>query len=130
VTLRGAADIERFWRRKFERQLGWHVSLSLFCADGRRVAAHAISEWRTAAAADAGSTGDDDDGWWRTQCNELYDFADDGTLATHDTSANDAPIHEGDRVLKDAAANFAALAEKHGLLPRPAPESEAAPGGA
>jgi nuclear transport factor 2 (NTF2) superfamily protein len=129
-TLRGAVEIERFLRHKFERQLEHHVSLSLFCADGRRVAAHAVAEWRAAAApADADADAAADGGWWRTRCNEQYEFADDGTLTAQDTCAKDVPITDGDRMLKDAAAQFAALAEKHGLLPRPAPASEATPPG-
>lgn len=114
TTLRGAADIARFLRAKFERQLAWHVALTPFCAVGNRIAAAAISEWR--APPDEA----DDGGWWRTRCNELYEFSPDGRLSAHDTALNDAPIGEGDRQLADAAAAFAELAEQHGLLPRSA----------
>jgi nuclear transport factor 2 (NTF2) superfamily protein len=116
VTLRGAAEVARFLHAKFARQRDAHCAFSLFVAEGSRVAAHALSEWRTAAPADADGAPLHSGGWWRTRCNDLYEFNDDGRILHHDSAANDVPIAEGERALRDRAAQFAALAEQQGLL--------------
>ncbi len=118
VTLRGRPEILRFLRARFERQLESHLALSLFCSDASRVAAHALLEWRSPAA--ESSAASSDGGWWRTRCNDFLQFADDGTILAHDSATNDVPIAEEERALRDSAAAFAQLAERHGLLPRPA----------
>ncbi len=104
VTLRGCAAITRFLAAKFDAQRSWHTASSLFVAEGARVAAHALSEWRAA---------DSDSDWWRTRCNDLYEA---GRILHMDTACNDdVRIEEGERALRDRAARFEEAAEKHGL---------------
>jgi nuclear transport factor 2 (NTF2) superfamily protein len=107
VTLRGSAAIGRFLAAKFDAQRHWHTASSLFVAEGARVAAHALSEWRTP---------DSDSDWWRTRCNDLYEFDDAGRILHMDTACNDAPIAEGERALRERAARFEEAAGKHGLM--------------
>ncbi len=108
--VRGREEVTRFLRRRYEHMLEWHVRMRLFCNDEYRIAATAHCEWRGASEGTSG--------WYKTVCNELLTFDDDGLLLEHDTTCNDVAISEEDRVLRDSAAAFGLLAEKHGLLPK------------
>jgi len=111
TSLCGRDAVASFLRRRFETQLEWHVRMALFVSDTHRIAASAHCEWRTAR---------EDGGWYRSVCNEQLTFDDQGLITEHDTTTNDLPIREDERLLSDSKEAFAALAEKHGLLPRSA----------
>lgn len=86
---RGRAAIEAFLRRKWERELDYRLRKELWAFHGNRISVRFEYEWH-----DAGGR------WFRTHGNEHWEFDDDGLMRRRDMSANDIPIREDERRLR------------------------------
>lgn len=84
---RGRDAIREFLRRKWARELDYHLMKELWAYTGNRISVRFEYEWRDA------ETGQ----WMRTHGNEHWEFDDDGLMRRRDMSANDYPIEERNR---------------------------------
>jgi nuclear transport factor 2 (NTF2) superfamily protein len=82
----GTAEIVRFLRRKWERELDYGLRKSLWGFRGNRMAVRFQYEWHDSSGQH-----------WRSYGNELWEFAPNGLMARREASINDVPIGASDR---------------------------------
>jgi nuclear transport factor 2 (NTF2) superfamily protein len=78
----GREDIIEVLRRKWAKELDYHLMKELWCFE---------YEWRDASNPSQ---------WMRTHGNEHWEFDDNGLMRIRDMSANDYPIEESQRRYK------------------------------
>jgi nuclear transport factor 2 (NTF2) superfamily protein len=84
----GRKAIVEFLKRKWVKELDYHLMKELWCHTGNRISVRFEYEWRDAANPDQ---------WMRTHGNEHWEFDDSGLMCIRDMSANDYPIEESER---------------------------------
>src|SRR5690242_6104695 len=84
----GREDIIRLLKRKWSKELDYHLMKELWCYTGYRISVRFEYEWRDA---------DNPSQWMRTHGNEHWEFDGNGLMQIRDMSANDYPIHESER---------------------------------
>ena len=84
--LRGREQIRAFLTRKWERELDYRLTKSLWTFGERRIAVRFQYEYRDAAGQ-----------WFRAYGNELWEFDDDGLMRRREASINDVAIVESER---------------------------------
>ncbi len=84
--LKGREAIKAFLRRKWEKELDYHLTKELWCFAESRIAVRFESEWHDANGQ-----------WYRTFGNENCEFDDEGLMRRRDVSANDRPINKSAR---------------------------------
>ena len=84
----GREAIIEFLKRKWTKELDYHLMKELWCYTGNRISVRFEYEWR-----DADNPGQ----WMRTHGNEHWEFDDNGLMRVRDMSANDYPIKESER---------------------------------
>ncbi len=82
----GREAIVEFLRRKWARELDYHLRKELWCFTGNRISVRFEYECHDA-----------DGQWWRSHGNEHWEFDEMGLMRRRDASINDYPIHEGER---------------------------------
>lgn len=82
----GHEQIKEFLRRKWSKELDYHLHKELFCFQGNRIAVSYEYE-----------SHDSSGQWWRSHGIELWEFADDGRMRRRQASINDVPIDESER---------------------------------
>lgn len=82
----GREAIKEFLRRKWARELDYHLMKELWCFTGNRISVRFEYEWH-----------DETGQWYRTHGNEHWEFNDEGLMHRRDMSANDYPIRESER---------------------------------
>lgn len=83
---KGRDAIKDFLRRKWEKELDYHLMKELWCYNDNRISVRFEYEWRDANGQ-----------WHRTHGNEHWEFDDEGLMRRRDMSANDYPIEESER---------------------------------
>ncbi len=84
--LEGRPEIVAFLRRKWARELDYHLIKELWAYAGRRIAVRFAYEWH-----------DDAGNWFRSYGNENWEFDDEGLMRLRLASINDLPIRESER---------------------------------
>jgi len=84
--LNGRAEVVRFLKRKWSRELDYRLIKELWSFGGHRIAVRFAYECH-----------DDSGNWFRSYGNENWEFDDDGLMRTRYASINDLPISESDR---------------------------------
>jgi uncharacterized protein len=84
--LNGRAEVVRFLKRKWSRELDYRLIKELWSFGGHRIAVRFAYECH-----------DDSGNWFRSYGNENWEFDDDGLMRTRYASINDLPIREADR---------------------------------
>ena len=84
----GREAIIDFLRRKWAKELDYHLMKELWCYTGNRISVRFEYEWRDA---------DDPAQWMRTHGNEHWEFDKYGLMRIRDMSANDYCIKESER---------------------------------
>ena len=84
----GRKAIIDFLRRKWAKELDYHLMKELWCYTGNRISVRFEYEWRDAHNPVQ---------WMRTHGNEHWEFDDSGLMRIRDMSANDYPIKESER---------------------------------
>ncbi len=84
----GRQAIVEFLKRKWSKELDYHLMKELWCYTGNRISVRFEYEWRDA---------DNPNQWMRTHGNEHWEFDEDGLMRIRDMSANDYPIRESER---------------------------------
>ncbi len=84
----GSDAIIEFLKRKWSKELDYHLMKELWCYKANRISVRFEYEWRDA---------DKPYQWMRTHGNEQWEFDDDGLMRIRDMSANDYPIEEIER---------------------------------
>ena len=74
----GREEIVAFLRRKWERELDYRLEKNLWCFTENRIAVRFEYE-----------SHDQDDQWWRSHGNELWEFDEHGFMRRRDASIND-----------------------------------------
>lgn len=87
--LRGRDAIKAFLREKWAKEHDYRLRKELFCFSKDRIAVNFNYEYR-----------DDAGRWWRAYGLEHWSFDENGLMHTRNTSINDVPIDEKDRMLK------------------------------
>jgi nuclear transport factor 2 (NTF2) superfamily protein len=82
----GRAEIEKFLRRKWDRELDYRLIKELWAFAGNRIAVRFAYEWR-----------DDSGHWFRSYGNENWEFDAHGLMQKRFASINDLPIAESER---------------------------------
>jgi nuclear transport factor 2 (NTF2) superfamily protein len=82
----GRAEIVRFLRRKWARELDYRLIKEVWAFHEDRIAVRFAYEWR-----------DDSGHWFRSYGNENWEFDEHGLMHRRIASINDLPIAEGDR---------------------------------
>jgi uncharacterized protein len=82
----GRAEIVRFLRQKWERELDYALRKELWGFHGNRIAVRFQYECH-----------DREDQYWRSYGNELWEFSDDGLMRRREASINDLRITKEDR---------------------------------
>ena len=85
----GREAIENFLIRKWKKELHYRLMKELWAYTGNRISVRFEYEWQDSASGQ----------WYRTHCNEHWEFADHGLMRRRDMSANDIPILAGERRL-------------------------------
>lgn len=85
--LTGREEIKAFLRRKWAKELDYHLMKELWCYTDNRISVRFEYEWRDA---DTGQ-------WMRTHGNEHWEFDEEGLMRRRDMSGNDYPIQESER---------------------------------
>lgn len=83
----GREAITAFLRRKWAKEVDYHLMKELWCYTDNRISVRFEYEWRDA---DTGQ-------WMRTHGNEHWEFDEEGLMRRRDMSANDYPIQESER---------------------------------
>ena len=86
--LSGRDEIKAFLTRKWRKELDYKLKKELWAFTDNRIAVRFEYEWR-----------DDNDQWWRSYGNELWEFAPDGLMQKRYASINDAKIDAAQRRL-------------------------------
>ena len=84
--LQGRAAIAAFLIRKWERELDYRLTKSLWSFTGNRIAVRFQYEYHDAAGQ-----------WFRAYGNELWEFDDAGLMRRREASINDVPISADER---------------------------------
>lgn len=84
--LRGRDQIRAFLTGKWERELDYRLTKSLWSFGDNRIAVRFQYEYH-----------DQEDRWFRAYGNELWEFDEDGLMRRREASINDVPIQESDR---------------------------------
>ena len=79
--LSGRKEIEAFLTRKWERELDYRLRKELWAFTHNRIAVTFEYEWH-----------DEQDNWYRSYGNELWEFSDSGLMRRRIASINDLPI--------------------------------------
>ena len=87
--LKGREEIRAFLRRKWARELDYRLKKTLWGFRQNRMAVKFHYEWHN-----------DNDQWFRSYGNELWEFAPNGLMQRREASINDMPISEDDRLLR------------------------------
>ncbi|MGI8771011.1 MAG: nuclear transport factor 2 family protein [Acidobacteriaceae bacterium] len=87
--LQGREQIKAFLRRKWERELHYHLRKYLWTFNDNRIAVHFEYECHDANGQ-----------WFRSYGVELWEFAPDGRMRRRIASINDAPIAENERRIR------------------------------
>ncbi|MCC9606127.1 nuclear transport factor 2 family protein [Blastopirellula sp. JC732] len=82
----GREEIVRFLAGKWNKELDYRLTKSLWAFDDNRIAVRFQYEWRDA-----------DDNWFRSYGNELWEFDHAGLMRRREASINDVPIDPADR---------------------------------
>ena len=82
----GHEAIKDFLRRKWARELDYHLQKELWCFAGNRIAVRFEYECH-----------DPSGQWWRSHGNELWEFDGGGLMRRRDASINDYPMRESER---------------------------------
>lgn len=83
---KGRQAIKEFLRRKWEKELDYHLMKELWAYTDNRISVRFEYEWR-----------DENRQWYRTHGNEHWEFDNNGLMRRRDMSANDYPINESER---------------------------------
>jgi hypothetical protein len=84
--LRGRDQIRAFLTGKWERELDYRLTKSLWSFTDNRIAVRFQYECHNAAGQ-----------WFRAYGNELWEFDDEGLMRRREASINDVPIQESER---------------------------------
>ncbi len=84
--LNGREEIKAFLKRKWAKELDYHLRKELWCWTENRIAVTFQYEWHDTAGQ-----------WFRSYGNELWEFNPDGLMQRRIASVNDLPIAESDR---------------------------------
>jgi uncharacterized protein len=84
--LRGREQIRAFLTRKWERELDYRLTKSLWSFTDNRIAVRFQYECHDAEGR-----------WFRAYGNELWEFDEDGLMRRREASINDVPIQESER---------------------------------
>jgi len=84
--LRGRIQIETFLTGKWERELDYRLTKSLWSFTDDRIAVRFQYEYRNTEGQ-----------WFRAYGNELWEFDDEGLMRRREASINDIPISESER---------------------------------
>lgn len=84
--LRGRDQIRQFLTRKWERELDYRLTKSLWSFTDNRIAVRFQYEYHDAERQ-----------WFRAYGNELWEFDDEGLMRRREASINDVLIHEHER---------------------------------
>jgi len=82
----GRAEIERFLRRKWDRELDYRLIKELWAFQDNRIAVRFAYEWH-----------DDGGQWFRSYGNENWQFDENGLMSRRIASINDLPIAASER---------------------------------
>jgi nuclear transport factor 2 (NTF2) superfamily protein len=86
LFLRGRDEIRDFLKRKWERELDYRLTKSLWTFVDNRIAVRFQYEYHDAQGQ-----------WYRAYGNELWEFDGDGLMRRREASINDVPIQESVR---------------------------------
>ena len=84
--LRGREQIREFLAGKWERELDYRLTKSLWSFTGNRIAVRFQYEYHDARGR-----------WFRAYGNEMWEFDHDGLMSRREASINDVPIEESER---------------------------------
>ncbi|MCC7531655.1 MAG: nuclear transport factor 2 family protein [Candidatus Melainabacteria bacterium] len=84
--LRGREQIRAFLAGKWDRELDYRLTKSLWAFTDNRIAVRFQYEYHDAAGK-----------WFRAYGNELWEFDEDGLMRRREASINDVPIQESER---------------------------------
>lgn len=84
--LRGRNEIREFLTRKWERELDYRLTKSLWCFTDHRIAVRFQYEYH-----------DSDGQWFRAYGNELWEFDNEGLMRRREASINEIQIPASDR---------------------------------
>ena len=84
--VRGRNEIQKFLAGKWERELDYRLTKSLWSFTGNRIAVRFQYEYHDAAGQ-----------WFRAYGNELWEFDDAGLMRRREASINDVPISAAER---------------------------------
>lgn len=84
--VRGREKIREFLAGKWERELDYRLTKSLWTFTDNRIAVRFQYEYH-----------DSDGQWYRAYGNELWEFDDDGLMRRREASISDLPIEENER---------------------------------
>ena len=82
----GRDEIVGLLTRKWNRELDYRLIKELWAFSSHRIAVRFAYEWH-----------DDAGNWFRSYCNENWEFDDNGLMAVRHASINDLPIQAQDR---------------------------------
>jgi len=86
--LHGRNEVLEFLRRKWVRELDYRLRKELWGFRGNRMAVKFMYEWH-----------DEENHWFRSYGNELWEFAESGLMRRREASINDLAIGESERLL-------------------------------
>lgn len=86
--LHGRDQVVEFLERKWQRELDYRLKKELWGFRGNRMAVKFFYEWH-----------DQENHWFRSYGNELWEFADSGLMRRREASINDLAIGESERLL-------------------------------
>jgi uncharacterized protein len=84
--LRGRDQVQEFLTRKWQRELDYRLTKSLWSFTDNRIAVRFQYEYHDARSQ-----------WFRAYGNELWEFGDEGLMRRREASINDVPIAEHER---------------------------------
>ncbi len=84
--INGREEVKAFLKRKWEKELNYKLKKTLWGFRENRMAVTFEYEWH-----------DDDNQWFRSYGNELWEFDDSGLMSKRLASINDLKINESDR---------------------------------
>lgn len=84
--LRGRSQIENFLTGKWERELDYRLTKSLWSFTDNRIAVRFQYEYHDSSGQ-----------WFRAYGNELWEFDEEGLMRRREASINDVPIQEHER---------------------------------
>ncbi len=87
--LSGRDEVHAFLVRKWDRELDYRLIKELWATEGNRIAVRFAYEWH-----------DDSGNWFRSYCNENWQFTEHGLMERRHASINDLPIAESERLFR------------------------------